>query len=194
MSAKQVKRRQIRALVLLVLVFITISVHHAETRREINHTKNRIALLQHQVHTLTNQVAELRNQLRTQTSYASSLRYCPNELDILARLVSAEAKGESLRGQMAVANVVLNRVADSRFPSTIKDVIYQQGQFCVVRSKAIYMEPTAQSIEAAKRVLLGERVLPSYVVFFHNPQRTSRGNWIRSRKPVITIGRHVFAK
>lgn len=119
-----------------------------------------------------------------------------NEIDLywMARIISAESKGEPQQGQIAVGNVVLNRVYSNEFPNTIEEVIFQNGQFCPVRNGSIHNEPTERAIESAKMVLMNERVLSIDVLFFYNPNVVSRGNWIRTRPVERQIGRHNFAK
>lgn len=112
--------------------------------------------------------------------------------DLLARVVSAEAKGEPYEGQVAVAAVILNRVRDSRFPNTLAGVVYQTHAFESVSNGTIYQAATASSIRAAQDALNGWD--PSGgAVFFWNPAKATSG-WIWSRPIVKRIGNHVFAK
>lgn len=115
------------------------------------------------------------------------------EFEWFAKLVSAESRGESLEGQIAVANVVLNRVSSPLFPNTIMEVIFQKGQFCPVRNGSIHKEPTEQSIQAVEMALRGHRVVPEDVLYFYAPSMVSQKNWIRTRKVVMQIGVHAFA-
>ena len=123
-------------------------------------------------------------------------KYNGTDLDLLARLVSAEARGEPLEGQIAVANVVLNRVASNYFPDTITGVIYQQNkgryQFCPVQDGSINEQPTKKAQEAARLALEGERTVPPEALYFYNPLWASSG-WIKTRPVVKVIGTHVFA-
>ena len=115
-------------------------------------------------------------------------------LDLLARLVNGEARGEPYKGQVAVAAVVMNRVKSSEFPDTISGVIYQKGQFSCVTdgqiNKAIDKDSTVY--KAAREALNGADPTNG-CVFFYNP-KTSKSKWIFSRPTVITIGKHRFAK
>ena len=112
----------------------------------------------------------------------------------LSRIISAEARGESLRGKMAVGNVVLNRVRSSQFPSTIYGVIFDKKygvQFAPTENGTIYNTPTAESIIAAKMCLEGYSITNTALYFF-NPRYTS-GSWVReNREYAFTIGNHVF--
>lgn len=110
----------------------------------------------------------------------------------LARVISAEAKGEPLLGQIAVGAVVLNRVKSPRFPNTVKEVIFQPGQFTVVQDGSIY-EPPVPSAYVAARLALRGCDPTNGSLYFYNPRLTSRSNWIRSRPVVKSIGRHLFA-
>lgn len=118
--------------------------------------------------------------------------YSSSDAELLARCVSAEARGEPYQGQVAVAAVVLNRVHSPSFPGSIAGVVYQPGAFSSVDDGQINMEPTASSRNAAMEALSG--VDPSYgSIYFYNPEK-STSKWIFSRPVVITIGSHVFAK
>ena len=112
----------------------------------------------------------------------------------LSRIISAESRGESLRGQVAVGNVILNRVASGQFPDTIRDVIFDRKdavQFEPVANGTIYSEPTAQSVLAARLALNGTSVVGNSLYFF-NPSYSS-GSWVRQNRPYHgTIGCHVF--
>lgn len=112
----------------------------------------------------------------------------------LSRIISAESKGESLEGQIAVGNVVLNRVKSSEFPNTIYGVIFDDrwgGQFEPVRNGTIYLEPTEQSIFAAKQCLSGVNNIGN-CLYFLAPD-LAQNFWIpQNRKYVTTIGCHDF--
>jgi N-acetylmuramoyl-L-alanine amidase len=116
-----------------------------------------------------------------------------SEIDLLARLVRAEAQTESLEGKIAVACVVLNRVESSQFPDTIRDVIYAPGQFQPVKNGQINKPADEESIQAVKAALTDKRELAPGALFFYNPAiATSR--WLDSRATTLVIGQHVFKK
>ena len=117
-----------------------------------------------------------------------------SELEWLAKIIHAEAKGESFDGKLAVGNVVMNRVYSSEFPNTIEEVIFQKGQFSPVSDGSIWNEPSIDSIESATMVLNGHKVVGDEALFFYNPQIVSRGNWIRSRRVITEIGNHAFCE
>lgn len=120
--------------------------------------------------------------------------YTEDELFWLARIVFAEARGESMEGKIAVANTVLARVASPEFPNTIYGVIFDRKyavQYEPVANGTIYNTPDADSYEAARRALSGENVVPGSLYFF-NPRKAS-SNWIaKNRTYLKTIGNHVF--
>lgn len=114
-----------------------------------------------------------------------------SDLNLLARCVYAEARGESYQGQVAVAAVVLNRVKSSSFPNTIAGVIYQPYAFSSVNDGQINLTPNQTAISAAQDALNGWD--PTYgCLYFYNAS-TSTSKWIYNRKTVVTIGNHVFA-
>ena len=103
----------------------------------------------------------------------------------LSRIISAESRGEPLEGQIAVGNVVLNRVDSPDFPDTIYGVIFDDrwgGQFTPVRNGTIYQEPTEQSIQAAKLCLEGVNVAKDSL-YFLAPALTNN-HWILSPEVV----------
>lgn len=114
------------------------------------------------------------------------------ELDLLARAVYSEARGEPFLGQVAVAAVILNRVAHPDFPSTIAGVIYQPWAITAVNDGQFWLTPNQTAYQAAQQAIDG--VDPTYgAVYYYNPV-TATNQWIRSRPIVARIGNHVFAK
>ena len=112
----------------------------------------------------------------------------------LSRVISAESRGESFTGQLAVGNVVLNRVASPEFPNTVKEVVFDARhgvQFEPVSNGTIYDAPSASSVSAAKAVLAGEDVIGE-CLYFYAPA-LSDGTWIRTNRTYYTtIGCHRF--
>ncbi len=110
---------------------------------------------------------------------------------LLSKLVYAEARGESYKGQVAVAAVVLNRVASASFPNTISGVIYQSGAFSCVSNGSINNTPDATAIRAARDALNGWDPTGG-CLYYYNPKATS-DKWIRTRTVKTVIGNHRFA-
>ena len=110
---------------------------------------------------------------------------------LLSRLVYAEARGESYKGQVAVAAVVLNRVSSASFPNTISGVIYQSGAFSCVSNGSINNSPDATAIRAARDALNGWDPTGG-CLYYYNPKATS-DQWIRTRTVKTVIGNHRFA-
>ena len=110
---------------------------------------------------------------------------------LLAKLVYAEARGESYKGQVAVAAVVLNRVASASFPNTISGVIYQSGAFGCVSNGSINNTPDSSAIRAARDALNGWDPTGG-CLYYYNPRATS-DKWIRTRTVKTVIGNHSFA-
>lgn len=119
--------------------------------------------------------------------------YSENELDLLARLVRAEAESEPYQGKVAVACVVLNRVASSSFPNSIKEVIYQKGQFQPVRNGEINQPADEDSIRAVQEAINEKSNVAAGSLFFYNPA-TATNRWLDSRATTLVIGNHVFKK
>ena len=120
--------------------------------------------------------------------------YNAADLYWLSRIICAESGGESMEGQIAVGNVVLNRMASDEFPNTIPGVIFDRVdgvQFEPVSNGTVYNSPTSQSVEAAMRVLNGENTIGS-ALYFYAPA-LSQGVWINANRSYYkTIGCHRF--
>ncbi len=120
----------------------------------------------------------------------SSGGYSSSEIDLLARMISAESRGEPYTGQVAVGAVILNRVEHPSFPNSISGVCYQSGAFSSVYDGQINLAPTDSSKRAAMDALNGWDPTGG-AIYFYNP-RTAKSEWIRSRPVIRTIGNHVF--
>ena len=119
----------------------------------------------------------------------STSSYNPN-VNLLARIISGEARGEKYEGQVAIAAVVLNRVKHSSFPNTIAGVVYQNGAFTAVTDGQINITPTESCYNAARDALNGWDPTGG-AIYYYNPV-TATSSWIRTRPIVKTIGKHVF--
>lgn len=126
------------------------------------------------------------------TSSSGSSSSAGANIELLARAVYGEARGEPYAGQVAVAAVILNRVEDSRFPKTISGVVYQSGAFDVVADGQINLTPNSTAYQAARDALNGWD--PTYgCLYYYNP-KTATNAWIRQLPISVTIGSHVFCK
>ena len=124
------------------------------------------------------------------SSSASSGGQSSSDVWLLAKLIAAEARGESYTGQVAVGAVVLNRVDHPSFPDSIAGVIYQSGAFSCVNDSNWSVAPNATSQKAARDAINGWD--PSGgAIYYYNP-RTATNKWIRSRPVITTIENHVF--
>ena len=122
---------------------------------------------------------------------SSSAGYVSSDHRLLAKCVYAEARGEPYKGQVAVAAVVLNRVASSSFPNTVSGVIYQSGAFTCVDNGSINNTPDSSCIRAALDALNGWDPTGG-CLYYYNP-KTAADKWIFSRTVQTVIGRHSFA-
>ena len=114
-----------------------------------------------------------------------------NDVELLARLIHGEARGEPYVGMVAVGAVVLNRVKSSSFPGTIAGVIYQEGAFDAVADGQINLTPNEQSRRAARDALNGWDPTGG-CLYYYNPA-TATSSWIWSREVRLNIGDHSFA-
>lgn len=126
------------------------------------------------------------------SSSSTSSSYTNSDVRLLAKLIAAEARGESYKGQVAVGAVVLNRVAHSSFPDSISGVIYQKGAFSCVNDSNWSVAPNAESLKAAQDCINGWD--PSGgAIYYYNPAKTSN-SFMHSRPVITVIGRHRFCR
>ncbi len=121
-------------------------------------------------------------------------QYQPSEeeIELMARVIYAEAGVEPVEELIAVGAVVLNRVENSHFPNTVRDVIYQPGQFESVGNEWFNSEPPEVAVYAAREAFKG--VDPSQgALFFFNPNKT-RNRFLWSRPVTVHLGGHRFTK
>ena len=117
-----------------------------------------------------------------------------SDLQLMARAINGEARGEPYEGQVAVGAVILNRVKNSQFPNTIAGVIYEKGAFTAVADGQINV-PIAEGstvVKAARDAMNGWDPTNGCIYYF-NPN-TATNKWIWSRQLVKTIGKHRFCK
>lgn len=132
----------------------------------------------------------LKVTLYSSASTSSSLS--TSDMNLLARCVYSEARGEPYAGQVAVAAVVLNRVRSSKFPNTVAGVIYQKGAFTAVDDGQINLSPNQSAYNAVRDALNGWDPTNG-CLYYYNPA-TATSKWIWSLKVEVKIGRHNFAR
>ncbi|MHB8172031.1 MAG: spore cortex-lytic enzyme [Thermincolia bacterium] len=140
------------------------------------------------------QGATARKWRNTTVSRGSSRGLSVNRenLTLLARVAFSEARGESYEGQVAVVAVALNRLKDSRFPKTIKGIVFQPWAFTAVNDGQFWLDPNATAYKAAQDAVNGWDPTGG-AVYYYNPVKATN-KWIWSRPVIKTIGKHVFAK
>ena len=130
--------------------------------------------------------------MQSSTSSSGTSSSNSSNVNLLARAIYGEARGEPYVGQVAVGAVIMNRVKSSSFPNTISGVIYQSGAFDAVSDGQINMNPDSTAKKAAQDALNGWD--PSYgAIYYFNPS-TATNKWIWSRPMTVTIGKHRFCK
>lgn len=125
--------------------------------------------------------------------FYSYKNFSEEEMEILASIINAEARGESYQGKVAVGAVIVNRVYHPSFPNSIKKVVYQSGQFTPVENGMINLSPDDESFKAAYDAVSG--MDPSKgSLYFYNPAKSRNPEFFAKREEVVTIGNHVFLK
>ncbi|PYG89027.1 N-acetylmuramoyl-L-alanine amidase [Ruminiclostridium sufflavum DSM 19573] len=128
--------------------------------------------------------------IETGQAYAAAKQ--TSDVQLLARAINGEARGEPFEGQVAVGAVILNRVKSSKFPKTIAGVIYQPGAFTAVSDGQIdvAIDPKSTVVKAARDALAGWDPTEG-CLYYWNPA-TATSKWIWSRKVHLKIGKHWF--
>lgn len=116
----------------------------------------------------------------------------PNDMQLLARAVYSEARGEPFEGQVAVAAVIMNRIRSPLFPNTISGVIFQPLAFTAVADGQFYLTPNQEAFRAAQLAVNGWD--PSGGALYYFNPRTATSPWIWTRPYIKTIGRHRFLR
>ncbi|ETT65983.1 spore cortex-lytic enzyme [Paenibacillus odorifer] len=114
-----------------------------------------------------------------------------NEMDILAKVIYSESRGEPYVGQVAVGAVVMNRIQSSQFPNNIKEVVFQKGAFTAVSDGQYWLTPNQTAYLAALDAVRGWDPT-NHSIYYFNPD-TATSAWIWSRPQNLKIGKHIFA-
>lgn len=117
--------------------------------------------------------------------------FSESDIQLLAKIISAEARGEPYQGQVAVGAVIMNRIAHPSFPNTLSGVIYQQGAFSCLYDGGVNA-PVADSAYTAAREAINGSDPTGGAVYYYNPAKTTN-QWIWSRQVIAVIGAHNFA-
>ena len=134
----------------------------------------------------------LNNIQNPNTSYAATSN--TSDIQLMARAINGEARGEPYEGQVAVGAVILNRVKHSQFPNTVSGVIYQSGAFTAVSDGQINSAiPEDSTVYKAAQDAKNGWDPTSGCIYYFNPT-TATNKWIWSRPLVKTIGKHRFCK
>lgn len=122
--------------------------------------------------------------------YNSYSGYMSVDYELLARIISAEARGEPYLGQVAVGAVVLNRIEHPSFPDTLSGVVYQKGAFSCLDDGQFYEPISDSSYKAATDAINGLDPTGG-AIYYYNPKKAT-SKWIFSRPIITTIGEHRF--
>lgn len=121
-----------------------------------------------------------------------SIELSQNDINLMAKIVYAESKGEPYKGKVAVASVILNRVIDPNFPNTVEGVIKQKNAFSCVINGEINVVPNSDSYNAVMEAIRGNDPT-NKALYYYNPA-IATCTWMKGveKKNVKNIGRHVF--
>lgn len=117
--------------------------------------------------------------------------FSESDIQLLAKIISAESRGEPYQGQVAVGAVIMNRIAHPSFPNTLSGVIYQEGAFSCLYDGGVNAAVTDSAYQAAREAINGSDPTGG-AIYYYNPAKTTN-KWIWSRQVVAVIGAHNFA-
>ncbi len=123
-------------------------------------------------------------------SESSTSKFTQSEISLLARIISAESRGEPYTGQVAVGAVILNRIDHPSFPNTLAGVIYQPGAFSCINDGQVN-EAVSESAKKAAQDAINGWDPSGGAIYYYNPAK-STSKWIFSRPVICTIGAHRF--
>lgn len=121
---------------------------------------------------------------------ASTSKYSESDINLLARIISAESRGEPYSGQVAVGAVIFNRIEHPSFPDTLSGVIYQPGAFSCINDGQIN-EPVIESAKQAARDAMNGTDPSGGAIYYYNPEKTTN-KFMLSRPVLSVIGKHKF--
>jgi N-acetylmuramoyl-L-alanine amidase len=135
----------------------------------------------------------INNVVNSQTkSLPDNNEYTKKEIRMIAQMVYGEARGESIKGQVAVASVIINRVQSDKFPNTVQNVLFQNGAFTAINDGQYYNTPDLNATQAVYYAIEGVDPTKDALYYFNPDIATS--DWIWSRAKTVEIGEHIFAK
>ena len=189
---KKILNECILCLALLTMIFPTITV-----KAGVVATKTKSSILQ------KNQVNEIDDSQNTSNPDGivevfcqgkNSLYITKSDIDLMAKLVYGESRGEPFEGKVAVASVVLNRVQSPDFPNSIKEVILEPRAFSCVKNNSIKANPDQNCYDAVYEAIKGKDPT-NEALFFYNP-KISTCSWMKAIQKIdsLAIGQHVFFK
>ncbi|QRG65351.1 cell wall hydrolase [Brevibacillus choshinensis] len=142
--------------------------------------------------TAVRQMASVSRDQRPRVIRNGKVKVSERDMELLARLVYAEGRGEPYEGQVAIAAVVLNRVASSQFPNSVREVIISPNAFSPVRNGTLPHKSNDSTRRAVQDAVNGKDPTNGSLYFF-NPH-TATSDWIFSRPKTVVIGNHTFAR
>lgn len=122
--------------------------------------------------------------------YPAGVQLSAQEVEWLAQMIHAEARGEPYLGQVAVGAVIINRMLSSQFPNTLRGVLFQTNAFQPIQNGSFFLAPSQSARQAALEALNGHDPTGG-ALFFFNPRQSS-DRFMHSRPAKVTIGRHRF--
>lgn len=117
--------------------------------------------------------------------------FSESDVQLLAKIISAESRGEPYQGQVAVGAVIMNRISHPSFPNTLSGVIYQEGAFSCLYDGGVNAAVVDSAYQAAREAINGSDPTGG-AIYYYNPAKTTN-KWIWSRQVVAVIGAHNFA-
>lgn len=140
---------------------------------------------------ITGLIWESNNEPKTAAAQKSAVgTVSSNDVYVLSKIISGEARGETYVGQVAVGGVIINRVKNKNFPNSVYGVVFEPGAFDAVSDGQYYSPPSASAVKAARAAINGWD--PSGGALYYWNPATATSRWIWSRRIIARIGRHVF--
>ncbi len=178
--------KKLMVISILLITCATSSFMYHNKPEYLNNTEYNIEILNNEDETIQNEDLKITDETKNKDKISTEVEtietieiktiedisytevfplYTEEELYIMSHLIMGEAEGESWEHKLGVGSVALNRVKDSRYPNTLKEVVFQKGQYACTWDGNYNKEPNKESIEAAKYLLENGSQLPEYCIF-----------------------------
>lgn len=175
----------------ILAISILISPANFKTDNEMSKINNQEIFIVVEQDKFEKDKVEQKVEIKTEEKYAK-LKLSKEEIEIIEKIVFIESRNQPFEGQVAVSNVILNRIISNQFPNSLKEVIFQKDQFCSAKNLSKVSEVPEAIKNAVKESFIKD--VSNGSLFFLNPEEAENSWCQRNKQFVMRIGDHIFYK